>query len=127
MRPEEPLKRFLNRPALSLRIAPETAESHAGIVRERSIGEDLSTHLRHNLSQVRDVCSMDRKARKTFPYAQQESARFGCLIQEVRQLKDLRAFETGALDSETRDGGGRIGTGVEARTNDRAACGRLRT
>ena len=126
MRAQEARQRFFDLPALPFAVAAQTRQHDTGIVRQRAVGQNLAAKIAGQLMQIRDRRRVRRQPRITLARRKHHRSRFGCEIQQPRQLEDFRGFERGSFDAQARDQRRWIGTQVETRPNRRSPAGGLR-
>ena len=126
MRAQEARQRFLDLPALPFAVAAQARQHDTRIVRQRAVGKNLAAKIAGQLAQIGDRRGVRRQPRITLARRQHHRSRFGCDIQQPRQLEDFRGFERGSFDPQARDQRRWIGAQVETRPDRRSPAGRLR-
>ncbi len=104
-----------------LDFAAKAAESHAGVVGQRSIGENLAGHRPNERAKIRQFGSGAGETGEAACGGKNDAAQLGGLFQEMKEGAELKAVEDGAFDADCGERRGRILDGIEADAAGRGA------
>src|SRR6185437_4945349 len=121
VRAQKAFERFLNVPLLPFDIAAEMRESDAGIVGNRSAGQNLSAKLAQQRSQIRQSRGLRAKPRITSMRGGENRANLARVFENLRQFENLERLQNRAFDAHNPRGVRDVWQRIETHANRRAA------